>query len=76
MPPPTPRQQQRRARIEGLIGIAAPVLDLVLTAGDRLSRIVGRDDDYIPIRPASEAFELTPSGAGKSPARSSNRAGD
>jgi hypothetical protein len=75
MPPPTPRQQQRRARIEALIGVAAPALDLVLSAGDRFSRIVGRDDDYIPIRAASEAFELTPSGSGKSPARTHRTAG-
>lgn len=59
MPPPTPRQQLRRARFETLIGVAAPVLDLVLSAGERVSRIVGREDDYIPIRASSEAFELT-----------------
>lgn len=75
MPPPTPRQQQRRARIEALIGIAAPAMDLVLSAGDRISRIVGREDDYIPIRAASEAFELPRSGSGKSPARKRSRAG-
>jgi hypothetical protein len=60
MPPPTPRQQLRRARFEALIGVAAPVLDLVLSAGERVSRIVGREDDYVPIRASSEAFELTP----------------
>jgi hypothetical protein len=60
MPPPTPRQQLRRARFEALIGVAAPALDLVLSAGERVSRIVGREDDYIPIRASSEAFELTP----------------
>jgi hypothetical protein len=56
--PPTPRQQQRRAAFESLIGFAAPVLDLVLVAGDRLARIVGPGDDYIPIRAPSEALEL------------------
>jgi hypothetical protein len=60
MPPPTPQQQLRRARLEGLIGAAAPFLDLVLAAGDRISRIVGPSDDYIPIRAPAEAFELGP----------------
>jgi hypothetical protein len=41
-----------------VIGLAAPFLDLVLAAGERVSRIVGPADDYIPIRPPSEAFEL------------------
>ena len=41
-----------------MIGLAAPVLDLVLAAGERVSRVVGRDDDYIPIRPASDRLEL------------------
>ena len=58
MAPPTTRQQLRRARIEGLIGLATPLLDLILSAGDRLSRIAGGEDDYIPIRAASEAVEL------------------
>ena len=50
MPPPTPQQQQRRARFEGIIGLAAPFLDLMLVVGDRVSRVVSPDDDYIPIR--------------------------
>ena len=61
MPPPTPRQQLRRARLERAIGLAAPLLDLVLSTGERLSKVVGREDDYIPIRAPSEAFELAPS---------------
>jgi hypothetical protein len=56
--PPTPQQQQRRAAFERLIGIAAPFLDLVLVAGERVSRIVSPEDDYIPIRSPAEAFEL------------------
>jgi hypothetical protein len=54
----TPEQRLRRQRFERLIGLAAPVFDLVLTVGDRVSRIVGPDDDYIPIRAPGEAFEL------------------
>jgi hypothetical protein len=55
----TPQQQLRRQRVERLIGLAAPLFDLVLVTGERVSRIVGRDDDdYIPIRAPGEAFEL------------------
>jgi hypothetical protein len=60
MPPHTPAQHRARARFEAVIGLAAPMLDLVLAAGDRLSRIVGPADEYIPIRSPSEAFDLTP----------------
>jgi hypothetical protein len=56
--PPTPQQQQRRAGFERLIGFAAPFLDLVLVAGERVSRTVSPEDDYIPIRSPAEAFEL------------------
>ena len=37
-------QLQWRGRIETGLRFAAPVLDLVLAAGDRLSRVVDRDD--------------------------------
>jgi len=56
--PLTPAQQARRDRVEGLIALAAPLLDLVLAAGDRVARIVGPDDEPLPIRPASERVEL------------------
>lgn len=61
MTPPTIDQQRRRARFEALIGLAAPALDLVLAAGDRLSRLVGPADEHIPIRPSGERLELGPS---------------
>jgi hypothetical protein len=57
----TASAQQRiwQRRFESLIGFTAPALDLLLTAGDRASRLLQADDhDYYPIRPASEAFEL------------------
>ena len=57
---PSPRQVRLRERFEGLIALAAPALDLVLAAGDRLSRAVGPEDEYYPIRPPGEAFELSP----------------
>jgi hypothetical protein len=40
---PTPTQLAWRARIEAGLRIAAPFLDLLLAAGDRLSRAVDRD---------------------------------
>jgi hypothetical protein len=39
----SPSQIVRRRRIESLIRVVAPVLDVVLYAGDRASRIVGRN---------------------------------
>lgn len=44
MPHRTPGQVALRGRIEALIGLAAPVLDLVLFAGDRVARVAGRND--------------------------------
>jgi hypothetical protein len=43
-----------------VIGLAAPVLDLVLATGDRISRVAGADDDYYPIRAPGDAFSLGP----------------
>jgi hypothetical protein len=40
----TPAQQVRRRRIETLIRLAAPALDLLLYTGDRVSRIAGRNE--------------------------------
>ena len=37
-------QLARRRRIEALIKLAAPALDVVLYAGDRVSRVVGRNE--------------------------------
>jgi hypothetical protein len=68
MPPPTPGQVRNRERVERLIRLAAPALDLVLAVGDRMSRIVEpQDAEYYPPRlaeappppriPASQASE-------------------
>ena len=52
----TPDQRRTRERVESLIRLAAPGLNLVLAAGERLSRLVEPDDpEYYPPRPASEA---------------------
>jgi hypothetical protein len=57
----TPQQRVWGDRVEALIGLAAPVLDLVLSAGDRVSRALAPGDaDYYPIRAPAEAFELAP----------------
>jgi hypothetical protein len=56
--PSTPQQIARRERAESVIRLAAPLLDVVLKVGERVSRVVGRQDEYYPIRPGAEAFEL------------------
>ena len=60
MPRSTPEQLRLRERFEGLIGFLAPALDLVLAAGDRISRVAGPEDEYYPIRPPGESFKLEP----------------
>ena len=55
----TPQQRIWRDRVEALVALAAPALDLVLSAGERVSRVLAPEDrDYYPIRPPGEAFEL------------------
>jgi hypothetical protein len=52
-----------RRRIEALIGLAAPVLDLVLFAGDRVSRVAGRNEiDPEPPRRIGDRSVRTPLG--------------
>jgi len=52
----TPQQTIWRERFEGLIALAAPALDLLLAAGDRISRIAEPEDhEYYPVRSGSEA---------------------
>jgi hypothetical protein len=53
MAPLTPAQRRWRARIETLIRLAAPGLDLVLATGDRVARMIEGDDlDWVPPRKA------------------------
>ena len=40
----TPRQLANRRRVEAAIGLAAPLLDVLLFAGDRVARVAGRND--------------------------------
>jgi hypothetical protein len=47
----TPDQRRTRDRVESVISLAAPALNLVLAFGDRLSRIVEPEDsEYYPVR--------------------------
>ncbi|MBA3262705.1 MAG: hypothetical protein H0T69_09610 [Thermoleophilaceae bacterium] len=56
MAPPTPDQLRTRRRVETLIRLMAPALDAVLAVGDRVSRIVERDDpEYYPPRVGQRA---------------------
>ena len=51
----TPQQAVWRGRFEGLIGLAAPALDLLLNVGDRISRVAEPEDhEYYPVRSGSE----------------------
>lgn len=60
MPPMTPGQVRTRRRVEGVIRLMAPALDLVLAAGERISRVVEREDvEYYPPR-VTRGNETTP----------------
>jgi hypothetical protein len=51
MAPMTPDQLRTRRRIEGLIRVMSPMLDAVLAVGERVSKVVEREDsDYYPPR--------------------------
>ncbi|MBA2630785.1 MAG: hypothetical protein H0U84_07165 [Thermoleophilaceae bacterium] len=54
MAPLTPDQLRTRRRIESGIRLVAPLLDAVLAVGERVSRIVEREDpEYYPPRVTS-----------------------
>jgi hypothetical protein len=51
MPPLTPSQRRTRERVEAVIRLGAPLFDLVLAVGDRVSRLVEPEDaEYYPPR--------------------------
>jgi hypothetical protein len=60
----TPPQRARVRRIEALIRVAAPALDLLLYAGDRVSRVAGRNqiDPDPPRRAVGPRGTRTPIG--------------
>jgi hypothetical protein len=54
--PLTPDQLRTRQRIEGMIRLAAPALDLVLAVGERISKVVEPEDvEYYPPRVTRES---------------------
>ena len=56
----TPDQRQTRDRVESLIGLAAPALNLLLAFGERLSRVVEPEDsEYYPVRSTITEGEAT-----------------
>ncbi len=55
MAPLTPDQVRRRERVESLIRVAAPGLNLLLALGERVSRLVEPEDhEYYPPRTRSQ----------------------
>ena len=61
----TPSQLAVRRRFEAGIRLAAPLLDLVLAAGDRVSRVAGRNEiEPEPSRRSLRAEVRTPLGGG------------
>jgi hypothetical protein len=61
----TPSQLANRRRIEAGIRLAAPFLDLLLAAGDRVSRVAGRNQiEPEPPRRRLRAGARTPLGGG------------
>lgn len=53
--PLTTDQRRRREQVEGVIRLMAPALNLVLAAGERLSKLVEPEDsDYYPPRVTHE----------------------
>ena len=59
--PLTPDQLRRRERVEGLIRLAAPGLNLVLALGERLSRLVEPEDhEYYPPRSRADSEDAPP----------------
>jgi hypothetical protein len=58
-----------RGRIEAGLRVVGPLLDLVLAVGDRISRVLERDDPgYVPARMAGEG-ESAPRGLRAYPRR-------
>ncbi|MFN2616963.1 MAG: hypothetical protein ABR581_07530 [Thermoleophilaceae bacterium] len=65
MAPLTPDQLRRRERVEGVIRLMSPALDLVLALGDRVSRLVEPEDvEYYPPRVTREEPPPEPPGDG------------
>jgi hypothetical protein len=53
--PPSPSQLAWRGRIEAALRVVGPALDLLLAAGDRVSRAVDRGGDELEALPPARA---------------------
>jgi hypothetical protein len=62
----TPDQLRTRERAEALIRLMAPALNMVLAVGERVSRVVEREDpEYLPARvPGAEPHPSVRGGKG------------
>jgi len=61
MAPLTPDELRTRERVESLIRLAAPALNLVLAVGERISRLVEPEDhEYYPPRSATPPEQPPP----------------
>lgn len=56
--PNTPTQERRKERVEAVLRLGAPILDLVLAAGERVSRIAAPEDSSYEVRPAGERLQI------------------
>jgi hypothetical protein len=66
MAPLTPDELRTRERVETVIRLAAPALNLVLAVGERVSRLVEPDDyEYYPPRAPATAAEAEQASASK-----------
>ena len=65
MAPLTPEQLRRREQVESVIKLMAPGLNLVLAAGERLSKLVEPEDtEYYPPRATRDEPPRTESAQG------------
>lgn len=56
----TPDQRRTRERVETVISLAAPFLNVVLAVGERISRIAEPEDsEYYPVRSGLTEGEAT-----------------
>jgi hypothetical protein len=62
--PPSPTQLAWRGRIEAALRVVGPALDLLLFAGDRVSRAVDRSDDELDSLPPADVPGRRRVGAG------------
>jgi hypothetical protein len=68
MAAPSPSQLVWRRRVETMLRVAAPALDLVLFAGDRISRVAERTEDDAAVPAVPLTSPSAPPAVGPGPA--------